>query len=318
LIAIDPTNPEVQNYPITPMGNYQPTNVPLTLPAADSLIQADNGLNADLAKFDQILLERLQSGFGPESEVAPQEQHRADTAYEVIAVPMWGAWEDLRAGGVATAGLPYVVAPWLTPTMSNRFIPVPEGFVLHHVVAYKSWLSPPANPVTGLVTWGSHPTAHNYVEKIGVALCSAGTDDYAYQQLAYTQIAGDETYSKCLDRVVTDPKGGHWTGGLFPVPLVSPVSVDKSYQPTGNPIFMGQSNLTTANRTWIGQMPWAYGAGALAVPATKGTEKYVEIRWSMESSVNGLDDPDGTGDVDKVIIGLGGNWVFLVGTKPTV
>lgn len=288
-----------------------PVTTPTLVPNA--VIDGGTDIQALFQVFDNILSAKLRSGIDDESEIYPVEHLQEDAAYSIIAVPLYGSGA-IRCSDAATRGLPYIgVAPGLLPTADRRIIPVPTGFTLHHVVAVQNLNSYPCPLTRGYATFGTDASANTLWHKIGVNLLSMG-DTIATQQLAYLEFTNATLGSQRIDRFMQNLQNPNYN--LHHVPLVSPVGTgnNQSYYLTGNPIYMGEANSTTANRNVISAMPEIFGGGAPTLPATKGTENFVEIRWVMEDTVVGLGNP---GTPSTVLVGTGGHFVYLIGKQIT-
>lgn len=305
----------IQNIPQVHGGTKQAS--PITMPtiAVDSLINGDSDLQATFATLDQVLLDRLKSGYGDtpglESDTFPAEHVNKDSGYSMIVVPMWQGYHDLRGSEVPTAGLPYLAVPWETPTEDRRLLIVPDGFVLHHAFAAWSLNAPPCPLTGGNATWGTEPTANSFYNRIGVGL-HTGTrgDNYHFQQVAYTEWRNIAPYTGRIDTYSPDPTGvipAFWV--LQHVPLVSNnIGNNNSFFTTGLPFYMGRATDKTSIRLATGNKPAAWGGAAYAPPITNGAENTLELRWQMEDTTLGLNwDPNG------VLIGTGGHWIILVG-----
>lgn len=324
----DQNDPTVQNLPMKHQGNKNTGTLALTLPSSNTIINGDTDLQAGFSAFDQVLLDKLNAGYGAshgaeraigqEADASPWEQVAYDAGYSMIVVPLWNAFEDVRAKDVPTAGLPYTTlgSGYTDSAQDRRLVRIPDGFTLHHVLAGWNVSSPPA-PVTcpTHVAWGTLPASATFVQKVGVGLCNGlRGDDYAYQQVAYLE--WDKTTFDNYRIAHIAPDGTHIAAILLNVPLVAGAfDWDKSYTKSGPPVFMGAGNSTTQERTYIGAMPTVFGGFAFSAPATKGGENFLEIRWDMADAAKGLD--DGT-DAEAVRIGYGGNFVILVGKQATV
>ena len=318
--------PGIQNMPTKHNGAKTGTTIALTTPAADAIITGDD-VQAAFQGFDVEARRRMPSGYGighgaagnpMQAADAPPTEMLANDAYlSVIAIPMWGGQRinSVRAGDVATSGLPFApspfVAPWLTPTEDRRAIRIPSNFVIHHVFAVWNNYSPPApNSVIAHIATGLRSLSANYIQRIGVAIQSGlRGDDYRYQQVAFLEFTGANADTFALD-IFTHP-GTAACYHLLNVPLVDPGVLwdGHTWQASGKPFFVGDANTTTQDRTDTGVMP---GAGAFGPPDTLGQETMLEIRWQKVDAAAGLNDPANPRDVR---VGQGGEFIYLVGRQ---
>lgn len=321
----------VQNIPLKHNGLQNQGVIPIVLPATNSVIQGDTDIQHTISQVEKPLLDGLASGLGRWGEVGqegdepPWNQIFPDTGMTCIAVNLFAGWEDLRSADIrdSTAfphgsGLPYLTdaSPYKVPTADRRILRVPEGFVLHHVLAGWNLTSPKNDPAMKLRVFhdnnGVIPSDPNLINQVGVGLVTGwNADTYAYQQVAYARWAADGFSSIQVDRLDNE---GLMNMAVLHVPLVASTADDvDSYYITGSPVWMGQGNSTTHQRSLIGQMPWLYGGGAEDVPATNGAEQLLEVRWTIQNEVNGLGAVTFPNHADDVIIGQGGHWVLLIG-----
>ena len=328
------TGPGIQNIPNIHNGDRFGTTVPVTVPAPDDLITGADIQDANHG-FDEVLRRKGKSGYGTDggalgdtmqaADIAPHVILKNDAHYHVIVVPMWGGQfrEALRAEDVPQAGLPYIAAPWTDPTMDRRVVPVPEGFVLHHAFAVWNGYSPISTAIYNRTIEGAWPTAPDYEQQVGIMLNSGmRSDDYQLLQLgllAFTPAGGANPYTGDLVDEFFLPDGTVNPAPCYRV-LQIPLAGDggawtnNSWLNSGLPIFMGKGNSLTGNAVGgVTQNRTDIGNGAaFAPPATGGRENTLEVRWSKQDAVNGLNDPTRPNDVR---VGQGGEWVILVGKQ---
>ena len=315
---------EVQNLPVVHNGQKQLGAVTVTTPAADAIINGDTDLQDQFKTIEIPFRDKLQHGYGctpgMESDVFPEEHINKDAALSVIIVPMWNGFEDWRMSETASKGIPYSTGPnYTAPTCDRRLLVVPDSFTLHHAFAVWSTACPPCANTGGNVLWGIFPPASaTLTNAVGVALNSGiAGDDYKYQQVAYATWTPLTYANITVDSFDPDinnaliPAAWH----LLHLPIVSNnVGTNNSFQTSGAPFFMGTANSNTQERTLAGEMPTIYGGLNYVTPATNGGETTLELRWLIHDAINGLADAARPNDV---IVGVGGNWIILVG-KTTI
>lgn len=331
----DPVVPGIQNIPTKHNGAKTPTTIPVSTPAANAIITGTD-LQTAFHEFDEPLRRGLPSGYGTgagalanqmqAADAPPTELLLNDACYHMIVVPMWSGQQQ---GGVkasqigVNAVLPYMNfplagPPYTNPCIDTRMIPVPDNFVLHH--AFVVWNNYWPNTVLAnngkLATAGGAPDP-NYIQKVGIALNTGGrADNYRYQQVAYFEWPGNlATYVDYYSSPFTGTATLTDRFAIMQIPLVWPdVTWDaNSYEPSGQPFFMGTANTTTADRSQTGTMPGAFGGGVLDTPLTEGQERHLEIRWTKERNFGGTGLEGG--DVDSTRVGWNGEWVILCGKK---
>jgi hypothetical protein len=339
-------SPYVQNIPTKHLGKMQAGTMALpAVPAADATITGDDWQGLVTA-LEQPLLNGLRSGYGrdpgSEGDVFPWEQQATDAGYQVINVQMFPNWWDVRrrsinpkAAGANTwepgqggyvwgVGFPYLSGspPYVNPVCDQRIIAVPEGFVLHHVIVAQNCFPYPDNRVWPQGSaWGGLFTG---TQKVGVGLYNGlRSDNLKFQQVAYLEwtndIGGGGADRKfVVDELLLDSKHRNYV--LFNCPLVWPDNTNGTHSygglpvGSGHPFWMGQANSNTQSRTQVGDMPFAFGGGALAAPRTLGSENLLVVRWSLEDAA-GLGNP---AKPDEVLCGPGGHQVILIGKQSVV
>lgn len=297
--------PDIQNLPTIHRNQAQPDNLTLTIPAADSLIDA-TALTASFEAFDSRLRQGLGCGTsttpGQASDLLPREQIGKDAFYSTIVVPLFHGYGDVRSRDMASVDLPYCPAPYTTAAIDRRMIPVPTGFTVHHVSAVQT-LNSPVSTLPLHAAQGTEPSGAAIWHRVGVALCSGRDDNLAYTQVAYgawqSPQAGQEIDRYQLSTALTP----YWS--LQHVPLQSVAPLNTSFYPTGQPFYLGKGDSTTSSRTQVANGGWT-------TPPTQGRESWLEVRWSIEDAVAGLNDP---ANPDDVRIGVGGHYVIISGIQ---
>ena len=332
------TPPGIQNIPTKHNGDKTATTIPVSTPAADAIITGTD-LQTAFHEFDETLRRRLPSGYGTgagslsnsmqAADAPPTELILDDACYHMIVVPMWSGQQQ---GGVkasqigGSAVLPYMNwpvagAPYARPCIDTRLIPVPDNFVLHHAFAVWNNYWPNSvlanNGERAKIAGAPPPADPDYIQKIGIALNSGGrSDSYRYQQVAYFEwTAALSTYVDYYQAFFPSTQTLTDRFSIVQLPLVWPDVLwdDNSYEPSGQPFFMGTANSTTAARSNAGAMPGAFGGGALDVPLTEGCERHLEVRWTKERSAGGTGLEGGVATSTRV--GWNGEWVILCGKK---
>lgn len=316
----------VQNIPTKHNGARTGVTVSITTPASGTAIEADtaDGVGTALELVEAEHMKRLRGGYGEYSDVPATEHLEDDSAYEIIAVNLFGMSQQIDPSNPTR--LPYVGAtPYKGITCDRRIIPIKYPLTIHHVIAVQSYLGTPA-------TTTQKPNKAAFDSGVGVAIGSGWrADKYDYQQVAYA--TWDETDASraliLIDRIKerTDGDMNHATGSavdydmaMYNIPLVHEAAgaLGTSYTVpsagTGPPIFMGKSTNDTSTRTNIAPSVNGAAPGASAVA---GQDQWIEVRWTFGETTNGLAHaasyPTGT-----IFVGHGGHWVYLVCSKPLV
>ena len=330
-------NPYVQNIPLKHKG--QPQHGVMTLlaqPAGDTLITGDD-VQQVVTDLEAPILNKLKAGYGnipaQEGDTFPWEQLQNDTGYQVITVPMFPNWFDVRAGSVNPlnvgayptlqrphgVGFPYCVGtPPYTKSCDQRIISVPTGFVVHHVIVCQNTFPYPDNRIFNQGTaWG---TPFLGTTKVGVALYNGlRGDDQNFQQIAYIDYNNSNYQTYLIDQLKLD--GQHTNYLMLNAPLVWHTSNngDSSYGgnavSTGKPFWMGAGNSTTQARTPTAVLPLNFGGGSFPpqTTLTTGGENLLIVRWSIEAA-GGL----GSLSDSTVLCGPAGHQVILIGKQSTV
>lgn len=322
--------PGIQNIPTKHNGVKTATTIPVSTPAANAIITGTD-IQSAFHEFDETLRRTLPSGYGvgagalsnsmQAADAPPTEMLLNDACYHMIVVPMWSGQQQggVKASQVGVnAVLPYqnfpvAGPPYTNPCIDRRLIPVPDNFVLHH--AFVVWNNYWPNAV--LANNGVRSSDADYIQKVGIALNTGGrSDNYRYQQVAYYEwTAALATYVDYYSAFFSSTQTLTDRFSIMQIPLVWPDLTwnANSYEPSGQPFFMGTANTTTAARTNAGVMPGAFGGGALDVPLSEGQERYLEVRWTKERNAGGTGLEGG--NANAVRVGWNGEWVILCGKK---
>ena len=300
----------------------------VTEPSPNALINGESDIQSLFSEFDVLLENRLDGGTittpGFSLEQPYWEQTKQTSAYSTIMVPLFPGYHSVQRNMVGSGTLPYS-SPDGDPTFTadRRFVPVPQGFVLHS--AYAIWnltsphctgTSPTTSGTLGCKANGTLPKNDpDFVNQVGINLRSAlFADDDKSTVVAGLTWTGDDGY---LDTCVDFFRGPSPKEGLYysiqNIPLVwsgtlNTANYPNSYYPSGAPFFMGSSDTNTATRSKIGTI----GGTQITAP-THGTEDVLEIRWQIADVAHTLNDP---ADPHGIVLGQGGNWVLLVGKTP--
>jgi len=277
-----------QNLPTVHLGNQTGQTIPVTTPAANSLIHADQttGFNTNLAKFDDMVAGGFRAGYGRDSDVPVYEHLKKDAGYFIMGVPLWNAFGTeymVRAGKAGS--LPYVgTTNFHQPTMDRRFIPIDFPFTIHNVMAVANYVRPKTTipPAIGL-----QPTSPTFVTKVGVGI---GTglrgDNFNYQQVAYAEWDPLTKNNILIDRIKLSQSGllcgDDWDQELLNIPVLDKGVQGNGFYLQGTPFFAGRANNKTMDRTTTND-----GASGPQTPWTAGQEQFLEVRWGFEDS-NGL------------------------------
>jgi hypothetical protein len=303
---------QMQNAPIPNAPN--PTPLPLTLPSSNQ-VMVEAHTQGNVETLDAPVAKTLQAGWQPFGEINPTEQLLADSSYSVILIPLWAGWEDARQQSINARGFPYTTGPgFLDPTADRRLCVVPDGFVLHHCLWWRSMAGFPCPVTGGFPAPMVNVVAPSFSVKAGLGLVQGwDTENTRYQQAAYLELTGislSENTVDLLGQIVGMLP--YLDGALHYVPLVYPntdPSANGFYQ-TGKPLYIGRGNRKTVTRTPTADAPNT-GAGYVT-PVTDGQETHVEARWTIEDPVLGL----AGGAADSYILGYGGGYLALVGKMP--
>lgn len=303
---------DIQNAPIPNTRNGTP--IALTLPSSNQ-IATEAHTQGNYEAVDAKVAARLDAGWKPYGDLPPQEQTTVDSSYSVVAIPLWAGWEDARQQSINARGFPYTTGPdYLDPTADRRLAVLPDGFVIHHCLLWRSEAGFPC-PVTGGFPDAMSPVvAASFEVKAGLNLVQGwDTENTRYQPAAYLALTGPDLSGNTVDLLgQISALLPYLDGVLHYVPLVYPAAAPSAngFFPTGVPIYVGRGKRgTAAARTPIGQTP---NGGPYVTPITQGQETHVEARWTIQDPVLGL----GGGPADSYVMGYGGGILFVVGKMP--
>jgi len=126
-------------------GKTADTDITITSPVADSIIEADtpDGVNRATTILDQAYRDKLRSGYDVSSNVPFDEHLCQDAGYDIIAIPLWNNQEDnivtMRHGVLAS--MPYAMGGFQNPKfdydptdgpMTRAIVPIDYPFTIHH------------------------------------------------------------------------------------------------------------------------------------------------------------------------------------------
>ena len=343
-------NPECQNAPLKASTDTAQT-VTVATPAGGAALTAAS-INSGVNVLDNLLQEKVEGGYGPNSEMGRYGQTKETMGYDIIAVPLFTTAEGL--GYRASLGTNYEHlenrAPYFTKDVVNNSIydriilPIQSPMEIHHV--YCAWNL--QSPFDGTNAPATHPTSNTARWQVGVSLGSGIKSDYvSYNQVAALEFgvnSGDATYYQnfLIDRYRTkgfgdrmsqggtaDPK---WDVALLSVPLMyqDGGTTGVGYHTQGKPVFAGRGNswtgwkdgsgtaLSTSRRSnlphYDGTSP-PNKATATIVPNTFGLENFIEV--SCKITETGGIKLEAMPDTDA-LSGQGGFWVYLVVKRASV
>ena len=294
---------DIQNLPVSHLGTKTPETITIVDPATGSTINAEtttSGIHNSVAKLDQRLHGKLDAGYTRDSNLPPLEHLSVESCYDVLVVPVWGGFGATNALTTETAGqAPYVgAAPFVGPTGDARYIRLSYPFTIHHVMAVVNYQNPRHTEPYGLgahfpphadrLTKPLHPSSDTLLQKVGVGIGTImGSDEYAYQHVAYLEWLKSTKAAKTIDRIKNTVGGVDsedalepWDLELLSVPMVYRTGKEgKGFLLQGKPFFVGRSTSRTRARTLVGTM-----VGGSNVPVTQGQETMLEVRWTLEDS----------------------------------
>jgi hypothetical protein len=275
----------------------------LTVPAAGSVIKAktdhlDTGVQGSIEKIDAAVRSGLSGGYNRKGRRFGYETLATDSAYQVIAVPMWGNGWYVGQGKVDTPLLPYMGAsPYADPVVDRRIIPIHHSMTVHHVHCFLNY--------AGL----TKPTTATYAYDIGVGIgCGLQSDTHSYRQLA--RLSFDNSTKDLFMIDDFDGSGGFalgpdLKGTLMNVPLVGLGGV--GYDSCGKPFYVGLSDSPEETRSGAAE---TVGGADVAISSIDGKEQWIEVRMLFKDTA-GIDNmPAGEG-----LVGLGGHWVYIIGKR---
>ena len=321
---------EVQNIPTSHNGLRPTSTAVITTPTtASEAINAGSGgtgtgIQTAFETIDGFFQRLLRGGYNDRSGVTETQQFLQDSSYEVIAVPMFGnigdVYNDLGGAipvqnGIRIGTLPY------TPAVTGiaydmRRIPLRYPFVLHHVIAAVNWTP---NAKDALVTVPVNP---NFINEVGVGIGTGRFSEIAGSEgIAYNTWTPVTKATSTIDSVNTNAgvPQSNLAFEMMDIPLYGSAANStlgtgySSLGVNGKPIFTGSSSSPNATRTDL-----ADGVNG-AVPVVRpleGKEQWIEVRWRIKDTVNKFGAAGAGPWINTdIIIGNGGNWVFLIGKK---
>jgi len=226
---------KTQNLPDKHDGKPTVTTTGLDLPAATSVIKADEteGFSTNIEAIDEVFVDKLKGGYSAQSEVSPYENVITDAGYEIICVPVWGGQlGDIRVQDNVTAKTdtnfgkfdPYLL-PWANHASTDgtnmdamtqkqvdrRIIPLAYPMTIHHVIGCISFNSPKVTDNAGTTisyfnrgSKGTAPEEEDLKVQIGVGMGTGLRGDYlTYEQVALldTDMLEASRQALLIDRV---------------------------------------------------------------------------------------------------------------------
>ena len=321
-----PPNVSVQNMPTSHKGQAPTSAASITLPTtASEAIRARSGgtgtgIQTAYETIDGFFQRLLRGGYNDRSGVTETQQLLQDASYEVIAVPLFGntegVYNSVSGSPPVTNGVLSDVMPYMPGTngylYDMRRVPIRYPFVLHHVVAVANY-TPNAKDVVVRT-----PGTATFDHKVGVGI-GAGhhAEAVGWDSLAYGEWNLGTVNNFRIDQVNRND-GNPQTNLAFDmltIPLVGSAAnntIGTGYSATnGKPVFIGSSSSPNQARTAL-----ANGVGG-SIPGSRpleGKEQWIEIRWLIQDTVNKFAAGPAYTNQD-ILIGNGGNWVFLIGKK---
>lgn len=276
----------------------------LTVPAAGSVIKAktdhlDTGVQGSIEKIDAAVRSGLSGGYNRKSRRFGYETLATDSAYQVIAVPMWGNGWYVGKAKYDTALLPYMGAsPYSDPVVDRRIIPIHHSMTVHHVHCFLNY--------SGL----NKPTTSTYEYDIGVGIgCGLQSDTHSYRQLARLNFNKSTKDLYMIDDFLGGGGlglGSGLKGSLMNVPLVGANGVGYD-SPSGKPFYVGLSDSPEETRSSAAE---AVGGADVTISSIDGKEQWIEVRMLFKDTA-GIDNMP----TDEGLVGLGGHWVYIIGKR---
>tara|TARA_Y100000593_G_scaffold91276_1_gene179646 strand:- start:374 stop:2053 length:1680 start_codon:yes stop_codon:yes gene_type:complete len=307
----------IQNAPDKPAPSRETINI--QVPATDTVVAADGneGVQDEIKRIDDLFINRLQAGMGKDGAEGAYSHLRADSSYEVIAVPMWGNFGKYQI--VTSANVKDSMYFSAGSVCDRRIISINYPLIIHHVIAACNYTDVfCGGSAATLTTIPVMPGSH-FTHKVGVGLGSGVRSDFAgYQEIAYLEFAANAAATpNTIDRMISHHNSsmcyGPWEFETWNIPIHATPTPGVGFGTQGQPYYVGRSSSNTSTRTMVGD---PLNPGQATAPATEGREQWVEVRWSLNSSGVGgtLNDPT----ANELYVGSGGNWVYLICQKPLV
>lgn len=290
-----------------PLGNVLVDSTAGGKGVQDPFVVGSTGGVPTNAAFDVAIRQGLEGGLFKDGDVPPQEALLDDSAYTVIAVPMWQNCGPTSVNQAVSEDIASLIpwggaAPFAGPCCDRRIITLHHPLEIHHVIAAQSYLN------SGLATQ-LHPSAATHTTAIGVGISTGKRgDDERDQQIALLSFAANA--GAPMDKIRTTPTAqtlfqdpaAKWDLELYPVPLVGfAASPGKGFVNQGSPIFVAKGDSKTRTRSNIAGAP----------PLTAGIETTLECLWSFGDTAGLSGAP-----ANRVYAGVGGNWIFIIGKVP--
>ena len=266
------------------------------------------GIQANLQRLEELFHRRLKGGRYKDGGIPVKEHLLHDSAYEVIAVPMWGNANSTRQyTSSVDPPPPYSGAsPHVSPTGVRVPIFLHYPLIIHHVFAAVSYLG----VGTGVAKF---PTSTRFTNDIAVVMGTGMRADFAtYQDIATRSWTPATVDDKSVDRIKfrEDAKWTDeaWDMDIQNVPLIG--SNGSGYYAQGNPVYVGKASSRFTTRTDIN----------LAAPRCLGLEQWLECRWTFKDTDGLLGGPlhPQTIGTEEVYVGFGGHWIILICEKAAI
>lgn len=319
-----------QHLPLAYNGARQTTPLVIPVPAAGALVESDvaDGVETVMESVDDVIRGRLVGGYSDVSAPLLGEEILDDSAYEVIAVPMWGNGWAIEGGTLEWTTLPYMGGTATAPTIDRRIIPLHQPVEVHHVIAAANYTRNLADPTqqTRAAT-GFRPVSPAFEQSVSVGIGSAiRSDQNAVRQLALATWTPATVGTYRIDEVGENGEYGDlWD--IMSVPLVGDgADLGTGYSAStipgsglsnvGKPVFAGKSDSPLVARSNFADLPpslgGTYAAGA-ALPNVQ--DQFLEVRWLLKDTGAGGLGSSVTWANNEMVIGKGGHWVFIICKK---
>lgn len=350
--APDDDDPELANGPNRASSDNNDT-VTMTVPAGGSTIDA-SVLNANLTNLDDKLFERIQGGYGPNSEMGRYGHTLETMGYDIIAVPLFtsSGFSGLRSGGGIpnphedVSNGPYYLAGANGFIYDRVVLPVAFPMEVHHVFCTWSVISPASTAsFPTFFPIGTFPATSQLKYEVGVSMGTGTKSDWvAMDNIAALRYdldpASPDYYQNYLIdryRVKNYAPAMSFSGGgdvfMLQVPLMSYVGGQRGegYYEQGKPVFVGRGN------SWTSGRDFGAGAGTIQNARRSKLPEYTAFNNPVwEAASNGFADtrgmenflevavriehPSGLENIpaNSVITGHGGFWVYMVVKRANV
>lgn len=323
---------------------------------ADTL-SSGSSFNDRYGQYDRLAVNGYMGGLSMKSDFQPNQALRDDFAYDVIVVPLFTGADQIRKSAFIQGDvdklsimpfMPQLASgsnrDYIKTAMDRRIIRLDYPCVIHHVYCAVSFYAPQLSnneirisASTSMA--GSEPGLYRGTiqRSVGVLLGSGiRGDNYDYQQVAYAEMNSPGINPYIVDRVQIQGVDGNpdswgsidsfgdrttaYDAELWQVPLVGDTARSGfDYSITGYPVFAGQGNRRTKNRTQIYDYPYQYapvpGSQTPHTPYTQASEQWIEVRGRIEDTAGfaNITDPN---DAEEIILGTTGWYVYIVVRRP--